>query len=103
MKDVGYKTFLCDRSEMPRLSILENYRQISRIMTSNYMKGRDLEQRYKNVKGAQHDEEYQRYAEEELNSRKMATILKSLNSPKRKTAPGFFQQKSMRASHKSQS
>ena len=35
----GYQTFLNDKAELPRLSILDNYKQIMRIMTNSYMKG----------------------------------------------------------------
>lgn len=34
-----YATFLNDKSELPRLSILDNYKQIMRIMTNSYIKG----------------------------------------------------------------
>jgi hypothetical protein len=33
-----YSLFLDDPEELPRLSILDNYKQISRIMTQQYMK-----------------------------------------------------------------
>lgn len=36
------------------------------------------------------DDDYLRYKEEEKNTKKMTTILKNLNSPKRKTSTGFF-------------
>ena len=81
-----YKTFLNEREELPRLSILDNYKQIMRIMTSSYVKSFDLERKFKNVdpKSVSKDPEFAKYKEEELNTLKMSTILKSLNSPKKK-------------------
>lgn len=35
----GFATFLNDKGELPRLSILDNYKQIMRIMTNSYIKG----------------------------------------------------------------
>jgi hypothetical protein len=71
---------------LPRLSILDNYRQISRIMTNSYIKSFDLDRRFKNSdpKSAAKDPEYSKYSEELQNTMKMSTILKQLNSPKKK-------------------
>lgn len=82
----NYKTFLSDREELPRLSILDNYKQIMRIMTNSYIKSADAERKFKNVdpKSAAKDPEFAKYKEEEQNTMKMSTILKSLNSPKKK-------------------
>lgn len=62
-----------------------------RIMTQNYIKSVEFDKKYKNrdqtdILG---DEEYLRFKEEEVNTKKMSTILKSLNSPRRKTASSF--------------
>ena len=35
----GFATFLNDKGELPRLSILDNYKQIMRIMNNSYIKG----------------------------------------------------------------
>ena len=35
----NYGTFLSDKGELPRLSILDNYKQIMRIMTSSRLRG----------------------------------------------------------------
>ena len=82
----NYKTFLDDQEELPRLSILDNYRQIMRIMTNSYIEGLKLEKKYRNrdAKDIMQDEQYAKYKEEEVNTRKMSTILKSLNSTKRR-------------------
>ena len=44
-----FDTFMGEREDLPRLSILSNYEQIMRIMTTNYMKSKELDQRYRNV------------------------------------------------------
>jgi len=74
---------LNDRQELPRLSILDNYRQIMRIMTNSYIKGPEYYNKFKNrlEKDMANDEEYQRFKEEQLNTKKMSTILMSLNVP----------------------
>ncbi len=36
-----------EQKELPRLSILENYKQISRIMTASYIKAEDQEKRFR--------------------------------------------------------
>lgn len=53
-----------------------------RIMTSQYIKSTDLDKRYKNVdpKIGAKDPEFQKYKDEELNTMKMSTILKTLNT-----------------------
>ena len=59
-----------------------------RIMTKSYIKGGDYENKFKNrmQKDIVNDEEYQRFCEEETNTKKMATILKSLNAPFRRSS-----------------
>mmetsp|Transcript_5001 Transcript_5001/g.8529 ORF Transcript_5001/g.8529 Transcript_5001/m.8529 type:complete len:160 (-) Transcript_5001:59-538(-) len=86
----GFHTFLNEKSELPRLSILDNYKQIMRIMTKSYIKGSEYENKFKNrmEKDIINDEEYQRFKEEETNTKKMSTILKSLNAPFRRSS-GF--------------
>ena len=78
----GYSTFLNEKAELPRLSILDNYKQIMRIMTNSYNKGGEYQNKFKNrmEKDIIHDEEYQKFKEEETNSKKMSTILRSLNT-----------------------
>jgi hypothetical protein len=79
----GFATFLNDKGELPRLSILDNYKQIMRIMTNSYIKGSEYQNKFKNrmEKDIINDEEYQKFKEEETNTKKMSTILKSLNHP----------------------
>ena len=71
---------------MPRLSILENYKSIKKIMNQNYIKGRDQEKKFRNrtKKDNEADEEYQKWRDEQTNSQKMSTILRSLNTTKGK-------------------
>ena len=77
----SYSTFLSDKSELPRLSILDNYRQIQKIMTLSYIKGSEYQNKFANrlTKDIENDEEYLKFKEEETNTKKMSTILKSLN------------------------
>lgn len=51
-------------------------------MTSQYIKSTELDKRYKNVdpKIGAKDPEFQKYKDEEMNTMKMSTILKSLNT-----------------------
>ena len=88
----GYNTFLNDKSELPRLAILDNYKQIMRIMTNSYIKGSEYQNKFKNrmEKDIINDEEYQKFKEEETNTKKMSTILKSLNVPFRKSKRESF-------------
>ena len=78
----GYKTFLQDVEELPRLSILDNYKRIKQIMNANYVKGISVEKKYRNrtKQDLEADEEYAKWREEETNSKKMSTILRSLNT-----------------------
>ena len=66
-----------------------------RIMTSNYIKSVEFAKKYKNQDqfGAINDEDYVKFREEEVNAKKMSTILKSLNSPRRKSADNFYTKK----------
>jgi hypothetical protein len=54
------------------------------------MKGSEYQNKFKNrmEKDIINDEEYQKFKEEETNTKKMSTILKSLNVPFRKSQPG---------------
>ena len=61
-----FDTFMGEREDLPRLSILSNYEQIMRIMTTNYMKKMELEHRYRNrdKKDLNTDQEFAQYVEE---------------------------------------
>ena len=52
-------------------------------MTNSYIKGSEYQNKFKNrmEKDIINDEEYQKFKEEETNTKKMSTILKSLNHP----------------------
>ena len=56
-------------------------------MTSNYIKSIEFDKKYKNREHQDitNDEAYTKFKEEETNTKKMSTILKNLNSPKRKS------------------
>lgn len=83
-----YKLFLNEPEELPRLSILDNYKQITRIMTNSYIKSFDEEKKFRNRSTLEvdvnKDPDYARFQEERTNTLKMSTILKTLNSPKKK-------------------
>jgi hypothetical protein len=67
-----------------------------RIMTNSYIKSIEFDKKYKNrdSQDIMGDDEYQKFKEEEKNTKKMTTILRKLNSPRRKTSTdGFFHPK----------
>ena len=78
-----YTSYINEKEELPRLSILTNYNQIMRIMTRNYMNPRFRRQQKLVKQGCNPpvDPVDLRWRQEVLDSQKMATILKSLNSP----------------------
>jgi hypothetical protein len=59
-------------------------------MTQSYMKNLDFQKKFKNrdQNNLKNDDEYVKFKEEETNTKKMTTILKSLNSPRKRTAVG---------------
>lgn len=83
-----YNNFLpvADPDSWGRLSILQNHKKIMHIMNQNYVKSLEMQKKFnnRNQKDLQHDDEYLQYREDEMNTLKMATILRSLNEPKRK-------------------
>ena len=84
----GFATFLHKEDEIPRLSVLENYKQISRIMRNSFLKAKDIEQRFKN--NALSNEELKRKREEEENNKKLTKILKQMNSPRNAFVTGGY-------------
>ena len=73
-----------------------------RIMTNSYIKGPEYYNKFKNrlEKDMANDEEYQRFKEEQLNTKKMSTILMSLNVPfkRNKTVQNSVNQSALRPS-----
>lgn len=61
-----YESHLSDFDEMPRLSILNNYKRIKQIMNTNYVKGSAIEQKYRNrtKQDSDQDPEWAKYKEE---------------------------------------
>jgi hypothetical protein len=61
-------------------------------MTNSYIKSLEFEKKYRNrvQSDIMNDDEYAKFKEEETNTKKMSTILKTLNSPKRRTHSHFF-------------
>ena len=86
-----YVSFLKKKEEVPRLSILENYKQISRIMRNSFLKSKEYEVRIKN--NTMTAEEMTKKNEEDETTKKMTAILKQMNSPRntfagaRRTSP----------------
>ncbi len=76
---------MADPDSWGRLSILQNHKKIMHIMNTNYVKGLEMEKKFfnRNKKDLQNDEEYLQYKEDKMNTMKMATILRTLNEPKR--------------------
>ena len=71
-------------------------------MTNSYIKGPEYYNKFKNrlEKDMANDEEYQRFKEEQLNTKKMSTILMSLNVPfkRNKTVKNSVNQSELRPS-----
>ena len=71
-------------------------------MTNSYIKGPEYYNKFKNrlEKDMANDEEYQRFKEEQLNTKKMSTILMSLNVPfkRNKTVKNSVNQSALRPS-----
>ena len=80
-KDCTYKNFCpFDKSEKanPRLAVLENFKEISRIMTNNFISHKKLEQRYQ---GALPKTELKRVQVEGEAASRMTSVLKLMHSP----------------------
>lgn len=65
--------------EKPRLTVLQNFREISRIMTNTYMKNKQLESRYNARIPA---DEMEKKEMEERATQEMIAKMKMLVSPK---------------------
>jgi hypothetical protein len=87
-KDCTYKSFCppekTDSRGNPRLAVLENFKEISRIMTNNFISHKKLEQRYH---GALPKTEYKRVQIEEEAASRMVNILKLMHSPNNFNGP----------------
>jgi hypothetical protein len=64
-------------------------------MTGNYLKSLEFEKKYRNrdKDDTVGDEQFRKFKEEEVNTKKMTTILKNLNSPKRKSLQNFYKKR----------
>ena len=80
----SYSIFLQENEELPRLSILDNYKSVNRIMTSSYLKSFKDEILFRSEKNSYNDPYFVKYQEERINTLKMSTILKTINSPRNK-------------------
>jgi len=43
----SYNTFLTDKEDLPRLSILSNYKSIMRVMNKHHNDGQEFDRRFK--------------------------------------------------------
>lgn len=95
----NFETFLAQQKEdLPRFSILNNYDQIMRIMTQNYMRSQERDAMYRNrdKKDLETDEDYAQYVDEQANTRKMSNILKRLNTPKKRTNMNYHRRQQIK-------
>ena len=80
--EAGYKVFLSEPEDVPKLSILQNYKKINRILTSTYVRSFDPEKRYLSKdEDWPADSEQGKWVEQHTNSQRMQTVLKSLHAP----------------------
>mgnify|MGYP000070373531 CR=1 FL=1 len=77
------KQFMPSTNEQPRLTVLQNFKEISRIMTSTFIKQKDLESKYK--KGLPKALKEVRDAETAATSH-MCQIMKKMHSPRNFTS-----------------
>ena len=68
-----------------RLAVLDNFKEISRIMTQNFLTHKKLEKRYE--KTAIPKTELQKMKQEEDAQQRMTSILKKMHSPSNFAAP----------------
>eukprot|EP00347_Sterkiella_histriomuscorum_P014102 403362161 len=83
-----FNTFLKNEVEQPRLNVLANFKEISRIMTNNFLKYKQIEQKYK--KQQIPNEDLAQKQIDDQTTQKMTFIMKQMNSPRNFT---FQQQK----------
>ena len=62
----GYKTFLASTEDKSRLTILDNYKQIMRVMTNSYVTGEEKDKRFRNRTERENlnDPDYHRFKDE---------------------------------------
>ena len=70
--------------EFPRLSVLQNFKEINRIMTSNFRKNSQLQEKYKQRLPADFA---QKMEMEQLATANMINIMKKMHSPRSFTSP----------------
>jgi len=75
-----YKQFTKRKCEYPRKLVLENFKKISRIMTSNFLGGREFE--YKLKTSMVEDEEVRKWKAETEYNQQMIRLMKKLHSPR---------------------
>lgn len=84
-----YKSFCptdkSDSTQNPRLAVLENFKEISRIMTQNFITHKKLEKRYEKSSIPKMEMSRKRIEEEAAN--RMTNILKMMHSPNNFSQP----------------
>ncbi|CDW77147.1 UNKNOWN [Stylonychia lemnae] len=81
-----FQTHLKSEIEQPRLNILHNFKEISRIMTNNFLKYKDLEKKYQK-QSMPKEEMMQKRLDDDV-TQKMTVIMKQMNSPRNFQSPG---------------
>ena len=76
--------FMPGDKEKSRLTVLQNFKEINRIMTSNFLKNKQLESKYK--KGIPRDILQKKEQDEQATST-MTTIMKQMHSPRNFVSP----------------
>jgi hypothetical protein len=74
-----------DSAQNPRLAVLENFKEISRIMTQNFITHKRLEKRYEKSSIPKMEMNRKRIEEEAAN--RMTNILKMMQSPNNFSQP----------------
>lgn len=80
-----FNTFLPSNNENPRLTVLSNFKEISRIMTNSFLKQKELEAKYRNQTIP--IEEHRNKEEEDACTGKMTVLMKKMLTTKNFVAP----------------
>jgi hypothetical protein len=76
--------FMPGDKEAPRRTILQNFQEINRIVTSNFLKNKNLEQKYKNRIPR---DVLQKKELEDIATQNMTQLMKKMHSPRNFTSP----------------
>lgn len=76
--------YMPGKTEHSRLTVLQNFKEINRIMTSNFLKNKQLEQKYKSRIP---QEVLQKKEVEDQATSQMTGIMKKMHSPRNFVSP----------------